>query len=826
MITSLTERRVFQATVWQPLCAHIGRTALAVIAIALGVALGLAILLMTRSATEETVRASRSLFAQADLVVQGTTEGFDESLYPLIAQTRGVAIASPVIEVRARIVGHRASLIAMGRDILRIARLPTASPAGGRASLDFFDPQYIQLSENVAETIQAGVGDTIAIQVGVQSVKFKIAGILPSSVYRDVGLMDIAAAQWRLDKLSKLTRIELHLAEDADKAAVIASIEQLLPANVKLTTPVDESRQVQQLVRPITINLLGVALVALFTGAFLVYSTQALAIVRRRREFALLHALGVTAREQIASVIVSGALLGIVGALLGIAVGVALAKFGLQLIAGGALAELQFTALELVAFAVLGIATSIAGSIAPALAAARIPTAQALKAGNVEVGSSRGHVYFALMLWTLAVPLLFAPPLFNLPLLGYTAIAFILFGAVLLIPLFTRFVLTFLPQRRHVGYQTAIAQLRGVAHTATTSVATMLVSVSLMVAMSIMGASLRGSMAEWAEQMFPADMTVQTGFGLSYLDAHSAQALASVAGIERTVAVRSIPILFGKNPMPVTLIARPSNALPLEAETHGELPGGAIPVWINRVLADREQLAPGDTFHFPLAGRHIKGFVRGVWRDYFNPSGALVMDYNQYRNITSDERISSLLLWVKPRTSVEDTMTLIRERMNERLGAGVELEIARPGENRARLLRGFDSLFAIIYLLLAVAVLIGLFGIGVNASAQVLARRAEFGVLRHLGFTRRQIGAVISIEGLCLGALGVLSGFLIGFLISAVMIYVVTPQSFHWTMDLHVPITFLFSLAVAVPIAAGLTALWSGRGAMSDDVVSAVKEDW
>jgi putative ABC transport system permease protein len=393
---------------------------------------------------------------------------------------------------------------------------------------------------------------------------------------------------------------------------------------------------------------------------------------------------------------------------------------------------------------------------------------------------------------------------------------------VLSIPAFTRFILKLLPRRRQVGYQVAIAQLRGVAHSATTSVATMLVSVSLMVAMSIMGASLRGSMGQWTEQMFPADMIVQTGYGLSYLDADVVPALTSFEGIERVEPLRSVPLQLGKDDLPVALQARSGDSLPLEAKAQRSLPERAIPIWINRVLADRKQLSPDDTVTFHLAGREVVGSVRGVWRDYFNPSGALVLRYDQYRELTGDTRINSLSVWVAPGTSIDSAKQMIRER----IGTDITVDISLPGEIRARMLRGFDGLFAIIYVLLAVSVLIGLFGIGVNASAQVLARRAEFGVLRHLGFTRRQIGMVLGIEGLCLGSLGVLSGLMVGSVLSAVMIFIVTPQSFHWTMDLHVPAITLMSLTLVVPIAAALTALLSGRSAMNDDVVAAVKEDW
>jgi putative ABC transport system permease protein len=691
-----------------------------------------------------------------------------------------------------------------------------------REALNLFAADSIQLSATAAEKLHATVGDTVTVQVGVQSVPLTITGIVPSTLYsQDVGLMDIAAAQWKLDRLGKLNRIELRLASNVDPKPVLAEIKRLLPANVKLTTPAEESQQVSQLTRPITINLLGVALVALFTGVFLVYSTQSLAVMRRRREFALLNALGVTAREQVTSVILTGGILGAVGAVLGVVLGVTLAQVTLQFIPGGA-TQLQYAFTEIAAFAVLGMVASITGSIAPALSAARIPTAQALKAGNVDERSDRGNIRVALALVVLAVPLLLAPPLFDLPLFGYTAIAFILFGAVLLIPSFTRWTLGLLPHGRHVSYQIAVAQLRGVAHTATTSVATMLVSVSLMVAMSIMGASLRGSMAQWAEQMFPADIVVQTGYGLSYLNVSSVHSLTEIVGVKRAEPSRTIPILLSQDRAPITLNARPTTALILEASAQQPIPAGELPIWINRVIADRENLSPDDSFRFHIADREVVGSVRGITRDYFNPNGALILDYDLYRQLTGDLRVSSLSVWLAPGASLENTTQAIRER----IGRDIEVEISLPGDLRARVLRGFDSLFAIIYLLLAVAVLIGLFGIGVNASAQVLSRRAEFGVLRHLGLTRSDIGAVLSIEGLSLGALGMLAGLIVGCVISAVMIYVVTPQSFHWTMELYVPIGFLISLTIAVPAAAALTAFWSGHGAMNDDVVRAVKEDW
>ena len=150
----------------------------------------------------------------------------------------------------------------------------------------------------------------------------------------------------------------------------------------------------------------------------------------------------------------------------------------------------------------------------------------------------------------------------------------------------------------------------------------------------------------------------------------------------------------------------------------------------------------------------------------------------------------------------------------------------RPGEIRALTLRIFDRTFAVTYLLEIIAVCIGLAGIAASTSAQVIARRAELGVLRHVGLLRRQVGFMLAAEGGLLGAVGVLAGLVIGSVVSLILIYVVNRQSFHWSMDVYFPWGLLALLSLSLVAAAALTAVWSGRLALRDDVIRAVKEDW
>ena len=189
--------------------------------------------------------------------------------------------------------------------------------------------------------------------------------------------------------------------------------------------------------------------------------------------------------------------------------------------------------------------------------------------------------------------------------------------------------------------------------------------------------------------------------------------------------------------------------------------------------------------------------------------------------VSGDARVNDGALWLAPGASAGDAMRALRA-----MPGGELLDMADPGEIRAVSLRLFDRSFAITYSLEAVAVLVGLFGLSSSLGAIVLARRREFGMLRHLGMTRGEIGRMLAFEGTAVGAVGVGTGLVVGGIVSLILVYVVNRQSFHWTMDLHVPWLALALLSTALLGAAALTAVVSGRQAMSDHVVRAVKEDW
>jgi putative ABC transport system permease protein len=198
------------------------------------------------------------------------------------------------------------------------------------------------------------------------------------------------------------------------------------------------------------------------------------------------------------------------------------------------------------------------------------------------------------------------------------------------------------------------------------------------------------------------------------------------------------------------------------------------------------------------------------------------MRTSDYQAASGDTTITDAGIWLKPGYST----ARVAEELRAQLDVGATTEFVEPGEIRRLSLQIFDRSFAVTYALEAVAVLVGLFGLSSSLGAIVLARRREFGVLRHLGMTRKEIGTMLAAEGALLALAGAFAGLVLGAAISLVLVHVVNPQSFGWSMDWRPPYAFLGALVVALLALAMATARVSGREATGMAPVRAVKEDW
>ena len=839
---------------WQELRHHPWRNAAAVVAVMLGVALALSVHLINASALSEFSQAVRSVNGQPDLTLRASQGQFDESLYARIASLPEVSVASPVLELSTYAQaagGTRQSLRVLGVDALLLARLAPEllpRPADADDRFAFFAPATVFLNAAAQNALGAG---SLQLQSGLNMLAVRVAGSVAAGG-GPLAVMDLGAAQDLFGRGGELTRVDLQLRAGVDRADFVRRQHSVAdwPAQLQWSEPGDAAQRVSQLSRAYRINLTVLALVALFTGAFLVFSVLSLSVAKRAQQLALLGVLGLGGATRLQLVLCESLLLGLLGSAAGVALGTALAALALRLLGGdlgggyfaGIAPVLQWSWAAALSYGGLGVVAALVGGWWPARTAQQLPPAQSLKGLGVAP-SGHGHAWLSLALLLGGALLALLPPVAGIALGAYLSVALLLVGGIGALPgliglLYGR--LSPLVAKRALP-MLAVERARRVRESAGVAVSGVVASLSLAVALTIMVASFRHSVTDWLDVVLPADLYVRTAGSsaageTAYFSAEFVQAVAAVPGVARVGGLRVTQLLLSPDQPAVALIARdmqtPARVLPLVGPALS-VPAGAIGIYVSEPMLTRYQASVGQFFE-PMANSFAKTgeprfFVAGVWRDYARQFGAIAMDEQDFVRLTGDRRVNDLALWLAPGAREDAVQAGIRQLAAQSTGPGLNselIELASAGQIRTRSLQIFDRSFAVTYWLQAVAIAIGLFGVAANFSAQVLARRKEFGLLAHLGLTRRQILSVVAGEGAAWTVMGSLAGLALGLAVSVVLVHVVNPQSFHWSMDLQVPWLRLLALCVAVVLAGTLTAWLAGRAAASADAVLAVKEDW
>ncbi len=864
---------------WQELRQHPWRNAAAVVAVMLGVALAFSVHLINASALDEFAQATRAVSGQSDLELRAVQGQFDESLFGRVARLPEVAQAAPVLEVGSylrtaqgkqsiKVVGVDALAVArMAPDLMPIPRRPDTEDGKQAARFALFAPGQVFLNpaaQRIAASLdtspegKSAPASTLQLQGGMQWLDVQVAGSVRASGPALV-VMDIGAAQDLFGKQGQLSRIDLRLAPGVNRNDFARNLQVSpdWPAAVTVAQPGDAQSQLNNLSQAYRVNLTVLALIALFTGAFLVFSVLALSVAKRSQQFALLGVLGLSGRERLTLVLWESLALGVLGSACGLALGAGLAALALRLLGGdlgggffaGAAPALHLDGWSAAGYGGLGVAAALAGGWWPARQAQRLPPAQTLK-GLGHTAGAQSH-WISLILIASGAILTMAPPVYGMPIAAYLSVALLLLGGITALPWLIGLLLGQLAPRvaRLTLPLLAVERARRERHTAAVAVSGVVASLSLAVALTVMVASFRESVTQWLNQVLPADLYVRSSGNLGaantvFFSPEYVQAAAKLPGVTRLQAQRQVPLLLQPALPAVALLARelndPARDLPMVAPPL-PVPAGQIGIYVSEAVVDLHGAQPGQVFSElykafkPLAPsdkeQEASFYVAGVWRDYARQSGAIAISRSDFVRLTGDQRANDLALWLDDpgaADQAQQALTALAEggRSGFTKEAGELLEFGTSAQIRTTSLRVFDRSFAVTYWLQAVAVAIGLFGVAASFSAQVLARRKEFGLLVHLGLTKQQILTVVAFEGMAWTCLGALAGLGLGLVVSVVLVHVVNPQSFHWTMDLMLPWLKLLGLCLAVVAAGTATAWLAARAAAGHDAVLAVKEDW
>ncbi|MCX7279585.1 MAG: ABC transporter permease, partial [Burkholderiales bacterium] len=635
-------RALLKSFSWQELKHHPWRNAAAVVAVMLGVALAFSVQLINASALSEFSSAVRSVGGQPDLELRASQSHFDESIFARVAQHPDVAVASPVLELSSfatDISGQRISIKLLGVDALVVSTvapglMPVPSAQAERLAL--FAPDSIFLNPAARQAL----GARSTLQLAGAATPLTVAGTVNATGPALV-VMDIGAAQQTFQRQGQLSRIDLRLRPGTDRAALLRTLA--LPPGITAAEPGDAAQRVDNLSRAYRVNLTVLALVALFTGAFLVFSVLSLSVAKRAQQFALLGVLGLTGRERLQLVLTESLVLGIIGSLAGLALGTGLAALALRWLGGdlgggyfsGEAPPLQWSTWAALIYGSLGVAAALVGGWWPARAAQRLPPAQTLKGLGADLGRSGTH-WASLALLGLGLLLACLPPIFAIPLGAYVSVALLLVGGITALPwLIAALYDRLAPLLAHrLLPMLAIERARRVRQSAAVAVSGVVASLSLAVALTVMVASFRDSMVQWLDVVLPADLYLRSGSGGAGNDALAlppafVQAVAQVPGVQRASSLRIRSRLLAPGQPTVALLARsigdPARSLPLVG-TALPVPAGQVGIYVSEPMVDLYGARPGTVFAplsktFEALAQKSSAptatfFVAGVWRDY------------------------------------------------------------------------------------------------------------------------------------------------------------------------------------------------------------------
>ncbi len=569
---------------WRELLHHPWRNLAAAAAVMLGVALAFSVHLINASALSEFSQAVRSVNGQPDLELRAVQGSFDEGIFEKVAAHPQVEVASPVLELASYAsagADRRIAVRVLGLDALVVARLAPALmpvPSADADRFALFTPGAVFLNPAARQSLPA---ETFQLQSGLQLVRVNVAGSV-SAGGAAMAVMDIAAAQELFGKQGQLSRIDIQLKPGTDRAAFLTSL-QLLVDSVRraglpqastaplggsephevgsvgafvVAEPGDAAQRVSNLSRAYRVNLTVLALVALFTGAFLVFSVLSLSVAKRAQQFALLGVLGLTGRQRLSLVLAESGLLGLVGSVAGIALGTGLAALALRLLGGdlgggyfsGVAPPLQWSGQAAAAYGLLGTAAALVGGWWPARAAQKLPPAQTLKGLGAAPGTGHGH-WLSLLLIAMGAGMALLPPVLGIPLGAYVSVALLLIGGITALP----WLIALLYDRlspwvaNRLLPMLAVERARRVRESAAVAVSGVVASLSLAVALTVMVASFRDSVTHWLDTVLPADLYVRTappsstsGAGDTvYFTPDFTTAIAAVKGVNRVSTLRT-----------------------------------------------------------------------------------------------------------------------------------------------------------------------------------------------------------------------------------------------------------------------------------------------
>ncbi len=820
-----------------------------ILGVAIGVAMIVAIDLANGSAQRAFELGTESVTGRATHTITGGPSGLDEALYVQLRTAEGVRNSAPVVEdyVTAveldtqpmRLFGVDPFAEQPFRSYLGLGDQSQA-PAADYLSALMATPNTALLSADVAQRYGLTTGDPLTIRHGSDTATLTIVGLLAPSdelsrrALEGLLITDIASAQELLGRVGKLDRIDLIVPATDAGLAQLDSVRAALPPDALLREASARQGTVNEMTRAFRLNLTALSLLALVVGMFLIYNTVTFGVIQRRPVLGSLRALGMTRGQIFALILLEAGVLGLVGTLLGLALGVVMGRGAVQLVTQTvndlffvvSVREIHVPTMTLVKGGLIGVAAALLAAVVPAWEATSVPPAGALRRSSVEERTRRALPWLTgAGLLLLAVGGLLLIPPWSL-IVSFGGLFAVVLGAALLTP---ALLLALMAGARLLVARMGIIErmaprtvTRSLSRTAV-AVAALMVAVSVIIGVGVMIGSFRLTVVRWLDDVLQADIYVsppslQSSTVLTALDPALVDQLRAFPNVARSATTRTIPstaYVAGRDePLDINVQAL-SDDLSGDQRRYRAQVGNNAQTWeavrsgdvlVNEPMANRYGVALGDTIELQTDSG-VKPFtVAGISVD-FDVNPLVIMDEAIYRTLWDDAGVSAVALYAAPGVDVDTLVNELRAAY-----AGTENLLVRSNVGtRTEALAVFDRTFAITVALQLLATLVAFIGILSTLMSLQLERTREIGILRAAGMTRRQLWRLSLIETGLIGTSAGLLALPTGLLLALILVYIINLRSFGWTLEMYLqPQTFVqaFVVALGAALLAGLYPAW------------------
>ncbi|MGH8476224.1 MAG: FtsX-like permease family protein [Methylococcales bacterium] len=820
-----------------------GQLILSLSGIALGIAVVVSIDLAKQSALTAFVQATETISGKAAYRIVGNSGALDENLYPKLR------LGNLPFDFFAKIEGYVKIDRRDGEKLRLLGVDPFAESGFGSIgslksdSLSENDlrkmtriltrPDYVLISRSTALRLNLEQSDSLPILSNGCKKRLDIAAMpefsdpLRQQAMEDLILTDIASAQEILELTGRISHIDV-VARGDDKPSALLSLEQQLPDNVELIAYQRINQDARDLTASFYTNLTALSLLSVMVGMFLIYNTINFLTIRRRKLIGMLRALG-TSRAQIFQLVIGeSALLGLIGTLTGLLLGSLLA-YGLLDLIGNTInnvyfslptPRLRFSALVFVKGLCLGTAVSVLSAIPPARDAMRIEPFHAMTRSRLESNTRRRALKstlfgLAALLAGMITTLLSGKNVAY----GFAGLMLLVFGCALLTPFFlvglSRVVYPIVHSIFGLLGALPLRSLNANLSRSGLAVAALMVAISATIGVQIMVTSFRSSVGEWLEQRLSADLYISAVTSQTLNNAPLNQAyLAKISKLEGIRSIgnvrrRSLQGAEGVNQLNVYALT------PEVPDTFDFISGPADDhLWKDFGAKDTVIVTESYAYHHELkkgsmlelkSDRGPKEFlVIGIYRDYNPGPGAVTMSRATYARHWKDDGYSAMSVYTQPGTDLKKLQRDLHALSN----TGQVLEITERSSILKASIAVFDQAFAVTDILQWLAATIAFLGVFSVLTAIQLDRIREYGVLRALGVTSKQLAILIAAESGLMGTIAGLLAIPVGIMTALVLVYVINQRSFGWSIMFHIaPETIIQGLlsGIIAAILAGLT---------------------